>query len=447
MFAAILTTVLLLVLGGERSGTNNVAVAMSQDDVDSTILDTMDWLNIRGASIAFYDQNRLEEPILKGYGYLSADDTNSGKVSPDTVFMIASVSKIFTGLTVLLLIDQGYIDRLDDDICNAIPNDWDRSACRNPSFPNVPVTWRMLITHRSSLRANIPYDETNDVESSYGPNGGYVDGIAAGQAKCPMTDVIGFYRDFMIDKPTETTIGENVIDDWYEFGQSNGGGAWLNYQPGSRAEYSNFALGYVAALVEHVTNQTFPEFCKDNIFEPLQMNHTAWFRRDLPEDAVEAMPNQWIRRNRYEDYGHYCFIDYASGSLHTSAKDLSKFLGAYLDDYASILFRNDTSLGRKALQCLEEKPDGDVPSKCEFGANWILMDNSSKQNAEFWLDPYKGFDWTDGVLHDGSEAGVQTQVVLLPKAGVYVVVLTNTDMNDDWAAQELAYDVLDAQGY
>jgi CubicO group peptidase (beta-lactamase class C family) len=69
--------------------------------------------------------------------------------------MLASVSKVFTAAAVLLLIEDGLIGGLNSDICDVIPSTWAKRACRNPRFPNVPVTWRMLVTHRSSLTEDI----------------------------------------------------------------------------------------------------------------------------------------------------------------------------------------------------------------------------------------------------------------------------------------------------
>ncbi len=128
-------------------------------------------------------------------------------MTPETVIMIASVSKVFAGAAVLKLVSQGIIN-LDDDICQVLPNEYDASACRNPAYPSTPITWRMLVTHRSSLRANIPSVKVGRkrYEASYGPSGGYTEGVAKGNPTCPLTDVVGFYRDFMIDKPTETSV-------------------------------------------------------------------------------------------------------------------------------------------------------------------------------------------------------------------------------------------------
>ena len=111
---------------------------------------------------------------MQGYGKVySADDAEG--VS-ETVFMIASVSKVFAGAAVSALLDHG-LSYLDDGIWNVLPDGWEDSACRNRNSPDPPVTWRMIVTHRSSLRGDIPsFARGGDyIEASYGPEGGYID--------------------------------------------------------------------------------------------------------------------------------------------------------------------------------------------------------------------------------------------------------------------------------
>ena len=424
--------------------------SVSGDELDDAINKAMANLNVRGASIVYYNANQndtstVTQPIIRGYGNV-ASSNNAPDVTPDTTFAVASVSKIFAGAVVSSLVDRGILNSLDDDICNVIPSDWDRSACRNPNHPTVPVTWRMLVTHRSSLRENIPSvrDEFGDwVDASYGPTGGYTDGSAAGNPSFPLDDVVGFYRDFLIDKETETSVGSDLILEngktinWYDVGQEEGG-AWKSYPPGQKSSYSNFGIGYIAALVELATGQPFEEYSKEYLFDPLGMTNTAWFRRDLPSDTRGAVPVQYFRRFGFEDVGHYCYIDYASGSLQITATDMSKWLDSMLEYGAPTLWSEET--GKKAFQCQENNLNAEIldGKNCEFGVNWILLDNSHKANAESWMQPFKDLDWTDGGMHDGAEAGSQTQALVLPNAGVYLSVFTNTDGNDEWAAQKLA---------
>ncbi len=370
----------------------------------------------------------MTEPILRSYGKVSSDD-DSQNVTPETVFMIASISKVFGGVAVLKLVSDGVIGGLDDDICNVLPDDYNNTSCRNPSWPDMPITWRMLVTHRSSLREGIP--TVNGKDYGYGPTGGY-DGTAAGNPTCPLTDVTEFYRDFMIDKETTTSVGGGSIN-WYEVALDDGG-AWEDFEPGTLSMYSNFGSGYIAALVEYATGETFPDFCRDHIFLPLGMKHTAWFREDLSSESgevLEAMPVTFVGGNEpYKDVGHYCFIDYASGSLRTSVADMARFLDSMVKYGAPILWSR--SLGEMAVRCAEGKSTN--VEDCEFGVNWEIM---QKDFAADWLDPIIDLDWADAVMHGGFETGSQTQVILLPKAGFYAVVFTNTDGNADTAAEDL----------
>ena len=422
------------------------------DGFDDTISSKVSKLNIRGAAIAYFDASKgMAEPIIRGYGQVSSSP-QAAQVTPDTTFMLASISKGFTASAVALLVDRGIIS-LDDDICNVVPTGYGRSMCRNPSFPNDMITWRMMITHRSSLKANIPdaRDEFGDwISPSYGPSGGYtVDSPAAGNPTCPLGGVIDFYRALLTNDPVASTdVGQGVKLhggndlNWYELSQLNGG-MWKNYRPGSRKEYSNLAYGYIAGLVELATGQPFTLFCRNNLFRPLEMHHTAWFRNELP-NGTDAVPVEWYN-NRFEDIGHYCFIDYASGELRTSARDLAQWANSMLQYGAPTLWSLETGL--EIVSCQESTASGGQVNDCEFGYGWAILDNFMKNlpSTEGWLKSgFSSFDWTNGFWHDGAEAGSQTNIIVLPRAGVYVAVMTNTDMNSESAAQQLTRAVVEA---
>jgi CubicO group peptidase (beta-lactamase class C family) len=351
--------------------------------------------------------------------------------------MIASVSKVFAGTAVLKLADQGII-ALDDDICDVMPLGYANTVCRNPLWPDTKVTWRMLVTHRSSLMKNIP--DLNGTLVAYGPNGGYLNGTAGGNPACPLTDVTGFYRDIMIDKVTETTVGSDLSVNWFQLA-SETGGVWEEFEPGTEPVYSNFAIGYIAALVEHATGTPFPQYCQENIFGPLNMTHTAWFREDLPDGVLEASPVRYLGNSSeldsspaYEDIDHYCFIDYASGSLRTTVKDMALFLESMLDYGAPTLWPRE--LGETAVQCAE--PDSGF-YECEYGITWNLL---KRLFSDDWLEPAVLFDWDNAVGHGGAEVGSQTQVILFPNSGIYAIVFTNTDGNYEEAAQAIMWDLL-----
>jgi len=451
-----------------------VTATATKDEFDQVVNNKVQKLKICGASVAYFDANTMTAPILRAYGKVSASNTASA-VTTDTTFMIASISKVFTAAAIALILEQGYITSLDDDICQIIPakyKQYSMHICRHPQYPTTQVTWRMLMTHRSSLKNNLPDAKSvqgSKISPSYGPSGGY-DPPAVGNPTCPLSNVVDFYHTLLTKDPTASTevaadvlVQGNTLLNWYDLSNggtgNNGSGMWQkNSKPGSKNVYSNSAYGYIAALIEFaVTDQSFTDFCHEHLFQPLGMDHTAWFRTDLPKDTREAVPVEYTRNNnkKWKDAGHYCFIDYASGELRTSAKDISKWAQYFIQNNnepttttsAQLLWSQ--SISQQMYQCQEQDVNGKLLStqNCETGYGWMLLNNSmkTKSSTDSWLrQGFKDYDWTNGIWHDGAEIGSQTNLIILPNAGVYVAVLTNTDLNSDMAAQQLTQAVVQA---
>ena len=109
--------------------------------------------------------------------------------------------------------------KLDDDI-----NDYlNGFEVRNPNFPDEKITFRMLLTHTSSI----------------------------------------------IDGDTYSTIY-----DIQDFG---------DYKPGDQFEYSNYGYNLLATLIEQISNQDFEDFVQENIFKPINMK--ASFNPNKFEDV------------------------------------------------------------------------------------------------------------------------------------------------------------------
>jgi CubicO group peptidase (beta-lactamase class C family) len=346
--------------------------------------------------------------------------------------MLASVSKVFTGSAVATLLDQGIISSLDDDICDALPDTWKTgnkmAACRNPHFPETVITWRMLVTHRSSLMPDVPPVSVDGelVLAQYGPaNFTHFFSVPAyGNPTCPIDNVQDFYHSILTPDNVTTLVGGGEID-WYNVTIAATGGAWSKSTPGSVWDYSNFAMGYLAALIELKTNQSFASYCNNALFGKLQMSNTAWFREDLPPTTLQAHPQSPTG----EDVGFYCFVDYASGQLYSTACDLAKFLSSMLTKgVADKLWSED--VGNLMFSCQEQDASGNaIPtSECLNGISWILFDNSKKEGNNTGFQALRSFveyDWTGGAIHEGGEYGVDTMILVLPAASVYFAVLNN----------------------
>jgi CubicO group peptidase (beta-lactamase class C family) len=142
-------------------------------------------------------------------------------ITPASVFPVASISKQFTALSILLLVERGKLS-LDDEVQKLIPQ-W--------AFTEQPITIRQLLSHTSGLR---------DAFTLIGIAAPREDGVS-------VNDVIA--------AALERQRG-------------------LNFTPGSHFEYNNGAYNLLGTIVKRVSGQSLRDFAEANIFKPLGMAQT-----------------------------------------------------------------------------------------------------------------------------------------------------------------------------
>ena len=160
----------------------------------------------------------------------NADPSKNLPANASTMYRIASISKLVTAVGVLRLVDEGRLD-LDTDIAKYLGY-----GVRNPHFPAVPITLRMLLTHTSSLR----------------DDAGYV------------------------------SISGN---DMRKFLQSDGAQWSSQARPGEYFTYCNLASGVVATVMEKATGERFDRLMHRIVLEPLGMNG-GFNPAELPPERV-----------------------------------------------------------------------------------------------------------------------------------------------------------------
>ena len=285
-----------------------------------------------------------------------ADVEQQRPMRADTLINVASVSKTVTATAVMQLWEQNRFG-LRDDAGKHLP-----FTLRNPHFPEVPVTFEQLLTHRSSIKDNWPmYDRTYVCGDSPVSLGGWLDAYFT---------------------PGGAYWGE---------------GNWHQWPPGTvnpPAEprcYSNVGFGVLGYLVELLSQRPFSEFCKERIFRPLGMRHTGWFLREIDVArhatpyvrASDQMPGRDARLFRTASAVDvkslpsgtlvplclYGCADYPDGTLRTSANELAQFVAAYLAQdrvHGSCLLKPETlrvmfsgdHYGRQLCWDARKLPDG-----------------------------------------------------------------------------------------
>lgn len=209
--------------------------------------------------------------LQKGYGY--ADWERKISVDPvTTAFRLASISKLFTWVSVMQLVEQGKLN-LDADV-----NSYLDFQIR-PAF-GKPVTLRNLMTH----------------------TGGFEE----------------VWRDILfVDPKNKVSLREFLIDN-----QPN-----RLFPPGTIAAYSNYGVGLAGYIVERVSGQPFEQYVREHIFSPLAMVHSG-FEEPLPGEIV---PSQGYRATNEHPVGFEIFLPPPAGGISSTAADMGRFAQALLN--------------------------------------------------------------------------------------------------------------------
>lgn len=125
----------------EPAGTESVSVS-HHDEIQSVIDSIGQQYGAVGIQVAVVEGGTVTDSYAYGWAVL-----NEESMTVDHKIRVASISKVVTGITAMLLRDDGIID-LDQDI-----SDYWGVPVSSPYFPNDPITIRSMLTHTSSILA------------------------------------------------------------------------------------------------------------------------------------------------------------------------------------------------------------------------------------------------------------------------------------------------------
>ncbi len=213
--------------------------AFSQDRPDlndafrllETWLDAQkDYERLPGISVAIVK----DQELLWGEGFGMADVATGNPASPETIYSICSISKLFTAIGIMQLRDAGKLS-LEDEIVQILPWFTIRQAYEDSS----PITIRGVLTHSAGLprQSNFPYWT--------GPE---FDFPEMEDIKAQMDSLETLY-------PASTYF-----------------------------QYSNFGLSILGAVIEAVSGMSYEDYVQKNILDELQLDDT---RPYMPADLLQ----------------------------------------------------------------------------------------------------------------------------------------------------------------
>jgi len=212
-----------------------------------------------------------------------------GDGSKNTSYMIGSVQKIFTSTSILKLYEQGKIHSLNDDINLYLPFE-----IYNPLNKQIPVTFRMLLSHRSGI-----YD-SNILSMS-------------------------------LEKYLRATLEENGL----YYSSKN----WA-YKPDTQYLYSPSGYVLLTHLIEQISGLSVDEYMSTFIFKPLEMEHTG-----LISTEEQATPHTLISGNIEE-------LPIWTGKymVRSTCNDMSNFMVVLMNGG---IYQNYTLLSETSIELIK----------------------------------------------------------------------------------------------
>lgn len=220
----------------------------------------------------------------KGYGLASLKTLKP--VTADTAFDLASISKQFTAMGIMILKERGSLS-YDDPLSKFYPE----------FLPYAEgVTIRHLLNHTSGLPEYV--------------------GLFAPPSEKVKSDLLTF-----------ETVGEHDHTS-KEVRELLARQKMLRFPPGEVWEYCNSGYVILAQIIEKVSGQSFPQFMKMNIFDRLGMSHTLVYSEARPKVPNRAI-SYAFQGTTYKD------IDYSplnlingDGNVNTTTADMAKWYQA-----------------------------------------------------------------------------------------------------------------------
>jgi CubicO group peptidase (beta-lactamase class C family) len=280
-------------------GHNAVGLAYPIVDEEKTLAERMKEYNIPGLCLAVINNQKIE--WVKSYGVKNINTQE--KITIDTIFQSASISKVFVATLVLHLIDKELLD-LNEPVNNKLKG-W---QIPDNEFTNeINITLKHLLTHTAGI--NLPFSRFDREEGTIPTIIQTLKGVAPAK-----------------NKPVE------VI-----------------FKPGTKHSYSNFGFIIIEKLIEDVTGKKLNDFAKETLFDPLGLvnSHFVFPSKELQKQMIS--PHN-VKGAAFEPHVGLLPSVFGCGGLISTPHDLAKLaielMNAYRDKTNKIL---STSIAKEMI--------------------------------------------------------------------------------------------------
>jgi CubicO group peptidase (beta-lactamase class C family) len=319
---------------------------------------------LAGAVILVAARDKVLSVETVGY----ADVAAKTPMSDDAFFWIASMSKPITATALMLLVDEGKVS-LDDPVAKHLPEFRDQMVAVEMTStriilkkPSHAITVREILSHTSGLPFSSALEQ-------------------------PSLDLL----------PLRVAVGSYAMTP-------------LQFEPGTRYQYSNAGLNTAGRIIEVVGGMPFEEFLESRLFRPLGMSDTTFRPTDRqlarlakaykPTADKTALEETKITQLAYplSDPGRQPM---PAGGLFSSAHDLMRFCQMIL---GGGLLDGKRYLSENSVQQMTRKQTG-AAVKEDYGLGWSTEGKTFGHGGAFAtqmvIDPERGLIVVYLVQHAG----------------------------------------------
>jgi CubicO group peptidase (beta-lactamase class C family) len=366
LLATILAATASLAAGSQPPASPEVTGAM-QPYLDS--------YKLAGLVSVIADRNgKIHYKNILGY----ADVEAKKPISEDNVFWIASMTKMFAGASIMMLVDEGNVS-LDDPVTRFIPQLDKWMVVEEKDQAHVllkplarPVTIRHVLSHTSGLTGSSELQQATGADST----------------------------------PLKARALSSVTGP-------------LQWQPGDKYAYGNQGMNIAARIVEIISGLPYEEFLQKRFFDPLGMKETTFW----PSEAQLARLAGAYGPTKDK-------TGYARGDVAFLTKPFSDRVKRF-PEAGGGLFSTTHDILRYGLMLVN---DGELDGK-RYLSHAAMDELRKEQTGTTKVNYSLGYHLRNGMFgHDGAYG---TDLSVNPKTGMIAVFMIQCTSGDQWAARDL----------
>ena len=344
-------------------------------EVTAAMQPYLDSYKLAGVIGIIADKNgKIHYRNILGY----ADVEGKKPMSEDNVFWIASMTKMFAGASIMMLVDEGKVS-LDDPVTRFIPQLEKWMVVEEKDVSHVllkalvrPVTVRHVLSHTSGLTGMSELQQVTGADST----------------------------------PLKARALSSVTGP-------------LQWQPGEKYAYGNQGMNIAARIVEIVSGISYEQFLQKRFFDPLGMTETTFW----PSEAQIARLAGAYGPNKEKD-------GYARGGIGFLTKPYSDRVHRF-PEAAGGLFSTSHDILRYGLLLAN---DGELDGK-RYLSHAAMDELRKEQTGTTKVNYSLGYHLRNGMFgHDGAYG---TDLSVNPATGMVAVFMIQCTSGDQWAARDL----------